>query len=597
VLITKTVNIKWCYKTKKWYEEQGYIFTKWNDEFEVKVEDLICGANAYVNVTCDCESCTTPIIKPVRWCDYLKCVKEDGKYYCRKCAIGLFANENARKTKLKNGLSFYQWCYDNLSKEDADKILARWDYEKNRLSPKDVSFSSVGENRKGYWFKCLEHQNHESEQRSISSFTSDKNRNLKCSQCYVLAMTHPELAKYLVNKEDIYKYSFGSNEKIPMKCPECGHEKLMKIPRLLRQGFGCPKCGDGISYPEKFMYNILEQIQELNIIENFQTEKTFDWLIYEFKGKLRKGRLDFYYKVNGMAYGIETDGGFHTKDNGMSGQTKEESKYIDDEKDRLCKEHDIEVIRIDCTESNLEWIKNNVMKSELPKILNFVEGNIDWLKCQEFACNSLVKVACNLWNNGIDNTLEIANELKVGRSTATKYLNKGSLLGWCSYDPKEETEKNHGSEKHCKQVICLNTKEIFSSLKEACIKFNIRSSNMTYCCSNEYKAKTAGKDPNTGDDLLWMYYDEYIVKNKISGWFEDYLNNYGYSHKVVCLTTGEIFNSQTEGALKYNLKSGNNIRACCNIEGKSAGKHPITGEKLMWVTYKNYNKQNNINVN
>ena len=176
-------------------------------------------------------------------------------------------------------------------------------------------------------------------------------------------------------------------------------------------------------------------------------------------------------------------------------------------------------------------------------------------------------------------------------------MNKGSLLGWCSYDPKEETEKNHGSEKHCKQVICLNTKEIFSSLKEACIKFNIRSSNMTYCCSNEYKAKTAGKDPNTGDDLLWMYYDEYIVKNKISGWFEDYLNNYGYSHKVVCLTTGEIFNSQTEGALKYNLKSGNNIRACCNIEGKSAGKHPITGEKLMWVTYKNYNKQNNINVN
>ena len=58
-----------------------------------------------------------------------------------------------------------------------------------------------------------------------------------------------------------------------------------------------------------------------------------------------------------------------------------------------------------------------------------------------------------------------------------------------------------------------------------------------------------------------------------------------YSGKLVrCINTGEIFHSIPEAAAWANIKSKSNIRECCDGSGryKSAGKHPITGEKLKW---------------
>lgn len=54
------------------------------------------------------------------------------------------------------------------------------------------------------------------------------------------------------------------------------------------------------------------------------------------------------------------------------------------------------------------------------------------------------------------------------------------------------------------------------------------------------------------------------------------------SKKVQCIETGEIFNSRKEAAIWAGLKNGSGIAD--NIAGrkKSAGKHPITHEKLHW---------------
>jgi hypothetical protein len=62
--------------------------------------------------------------------------------------------------------------------------------------------------------------------------------------------------------------------------------------------------------------------------------------------------------------------------------------------------------------------------------------------------------------------------------------------------------------------------------------------------------------------------------------------------KVICLNTNEIFNSQIEASNKYNIKK-TSISACCRNYGyyKSAGKHPITGERLKWMYYDKYLKQ------
>ena len=53
MLLTKTVVIKWHNKTKKHYVDLGYPFTKFKDEFKVKVEDLSKGSHVEVEVECD----------------------------------------------------------------------------------------------------------------------------------------------------------------------------------------------------------------------------------------------------------------------------------------------------------------------------------------------------------------------------------------------------------------------------------------------------------------------------------------------------------------------------------------------------------------
>ena len=51
--------------------------------------------------------------------------------------------------------------------------------------------------------------------------------------------------------------------------------------------------------------------------------------------------------------------------------------------------------------------------------------------------------------------------------------------------------------------------------------------------------------------------------------------------QVICLNTGEIFDSIADAGRKYNIGTGD-ICSCCRGKLKSAGKHPVTGEKMVW---------------
>ena len=51
---------------------------------------------------------------------------------------------------------------------------------------------------------------------------------------------------------------------------------------------------------------------------------------------------------------------------------------------------------------------------------------------------------------------------------------------------------------------------------------------------------------------------------------------------VYCIELDEYFWGATEAHEKYGVNI-NSICACCNDRRKSAGRHPITGEKLHWV--------------
>lgn len=64
------------------------------------------------------------------------------------------------------------------------------------------------------------------------------------------------------------------------------------------------------------------------------------------------------------------------------------------------------------------------------------------------------------------------------------------------------------AEKHKKKVICLNTLEVFDSVKEAQERYNI-SNGVSKCCRGQ-GYKTVGKHPITGERLKWMYYEDYL---------------------------------------------------------------------------------------
>ena len=69
-------------------------------------------------------------------------------------------------------------------------------------------------------------------------------------------------------------------------------------------------------------------------------------------------------------------------------------------------------------------------------------------------------------------------------------------------------------------------------------------------------------------------------------------NNY-LARKVICITTDKIFDTVTEGAKYYNVKSASHISSCCKGRYKSAGKLE-DGTKLIWMYYEDYLKINKI---
>lgn len=231
-----------------------------------------------------------------------------------------------------------------------------------------------------------------------------------------VSTTHPEHVKYFNNIEDAYSYSHSSNKKINLKCPNCNTINTMQISNFINRRFYCPACEDGISIPNKFMFNILKKI---NI--NFETEKSFNWSM----GK----KYDFCLPE--LKIVIEMMGAQHYRYTGR-GRSLEEEKDNDKLKKELAFKNNFTYIDIDCSMSELEFMKNNIINSILPKYINF--DNIDWINCFLISEKSILIDVCKDWEN-IKSTLILAEKFKLHRGTITAYLHRGYKLGLCDYNP------------------------------------------------------------------------------------------------------------------------------------------------------------------
>lgn len=390
----------------------------------------------------------------------------------------------------------------NIGDEINNLVFIAREYRKNKR----------GQNLKYYQYQCLKCGNID------WIVEGDLKKNANCNVCSSrktlkgvndIATTHPHLCKYFVNQDDIYNYSHGSNKKILLKCPDCGYQKEMKICNFIRQGFSCDKCGNGISYPEKYMANILVQ---LNIKFITQLNHTiFDWC--------QNFKYDFYLPDYNII--IETHGLQHYKNVGGVYKTYEKEHENDLMKYGIAKLNEFEYNKnyfvIDCRKSTLEWMKEHITET-LGHIFDL--SNIDWEKANLESQRSHMILACQLKRENQKLTTKEIVELvekeigvRYGKGTISCWLNKGNELGLCYYNGKEEmikTNKRCGKNSpSARQIIQIDplTKQIvftWQYIKQATDFYSICHGGTL-----RHYLKGKAKSGHLYNGFLWYYADEW----------------------------------------------------------------------------------------
>ena len=366
-----------------------------------------------------------------------------------------------------------------------------------------------------------------------------------------ITITHPQYLVYFKNIEDAKNNTFGTSKKVEMKCPICKYEKKTSPVKLINRGFACPKCGDGFSYPNKFMMGLLLQ---LGI--DFDREVRFEWS----KNKL----YDF---VIGKTI-IEMDGGFH---NGGIFMSKENAKANDDLKDYLAISNGYDIIRIDCMKSDFEYIKRNVLKSKIAEIVNFEKTNWDELE-KSLINENYVKKVSEIFNENVGkiNMADMAIVANLNPTTFRSLLVKASKIGLSNYDANKSKAGVYTVFKGdtAKPVICLDTGVVYSSAKEAEEKYGFSKDTVGRVCRGE-RVTVHG----LRFDFVETVEEIQLIKNKK----EEVKRKPSHSAKMVlCNETNEIFNSATEASSHFGYANGcvaNIIRLNRKLEGKYTFKY------------------------
>ena len=287
----------------------------------------------------------------------------------------------------------------------------------------------------------------------------------------IWASEYKEYFSNFLTEEQMKSYMPHSSIRIDAKCPNCGLYKNIMISNLYRYGIGC-MCQDGVSFPNKFVSNVISQLKI-----NMKTEYAPSWA--------QKRKYDIYlpdYKLI-----IENHGGQHYFNTGIYhvSRTLEEEQQNDLLKYNLALKNGVtNYVVLDCRNSSKDWIKTSIMNSVLPAILHFKEEDIDWDCALLYAMTSLVKTSANLFNEGY-HTKDISNIIGSHRSTVCRWLKVATQLGLCDYRPEDETTFANS-----KQIRCIELDLIFSSVRKAAEFIKQSSTSIVNCLKG--KTRTAG---------------------------------------------------------------------------------------------------------
>lgn len=235
----------------------------------------------------------------------------------------------------------------------------------------------------------------------------------------------------------------------------------MRVFHLVNYGFYCPFCSINTSYPEKFMLSYL----------------TVKGIPFDYQVKLPDNarRIDFKIHLNNQTYMLETHGRAHYDKNL---NWYEGTKKSDKIKQQFCKENNLHLIELNCSESDFYFIKRQVDNCEILPSISTEE---------EFKIIKLIQ------DNQYYPTKDVIEDNSKG-------LNLNQISEKHNLTPRivEGILKRNGKENvgNKKKTICITTGDIYKSTQEASEKTGIPQSSISNCCRGVQN--TAGK-------LKWKY--------------------------------------------------------------------------------------------
>lgn len=274
-----------------------------------------------------------------------------------------------------------------------------------------------------------------------------------------------------------------------------------------------------------------------------------------------------------------------------------------------------------CGENNPNWIKDKTQEER--QSARLIDGYQDFIKtvlirddytcqcCEKSVSGKMVAHHINGYNWFIEGRVDPNNGITLCENC---HENFHSIYGKGN-NTKEQFEewlgksmeiiKYNGELPRTRKVYCFEDKVIYNSVIEVSITENIKTLSQIYnvCNRKELTKEYRNKDGTiiqytspcltvNGKHFIW--YDEYLKMTDTE--ILNYIHQNPHFKKIICLTTGEIFESIKEAKEKYKCSS--HIGDCCVGRRETCGQLP-DGTKLKWMYYGDYikNCDNNDNCN
>jgi len=477
--------------------------------------------------------------------------------------------------------------------ETNPELMEEWDYDKNSISPKEITRSY----NKSVWWKCK----HGHSWKAKVAARTRKNPT-GCPYCSGqlpitgvndFATLNPELMlDWDFNKNadvDPTKITVHSGMYVDWKCHFCGHEWRTRANNRSSAKRGCPNCSmKSTSFGEQAVY--------------YYVKKIFADAINRY----RDGRFELDIYIPSIKTGIEFDGVyFH---NGKESELREKRKY------QKCQELGIKLIRIKDSvgmegivqSDNAIGIENLKDNDNLNKIIRMLLKNLDpasnvWARKNPrqiwSTIDHLVDVDKDYFdivsdkylreeeNSFVNSNPELLKDwdYELNKNINPKSLTKGCgfKLNWrchiCGYKWKARIpDRLKGAGCPCcgRKVLVPGVNDFATLHPEELIEWDYESNNVNPKRILSYNEKVAWKCSKCGYKWKATIYDKVIRKDK-TGCPQCANNTIAAKRHQRAMKNGGLFDKYPELLKQWNYDKNKDV----NINDISSG----SGVRYWWI--------------